>query len=94
MSTSSLMCMCAFSAAVAMMFESLCLPQGSTVIQLFPYGWQKPGNGEVLREALYSNMVAATNCSYHRWVNTHREKAFLRKCVHVMMSMLTPSLCV
>ena len=58
---------------------SLALLQGSTVIQLFPYGWQKPGNGEVLREVLYSNMVAATNSSYYRWVNDHREKAFLRK---------------
>ena len=59
--------------------HTLVLLQGSTVVQLFPYGWQKPGNGEVLREVLYSNMVAATNSSYHRWVNDHREKAFLRK---------------
>ena len=49
------------------------------MLQLFPYGWQKPSNKEVLREALYSNMVAATNSSYYRWVNDHREKAFLRK---------------
>ena len=49
------------------------------MIQLFPYGWQKPGNGEVLREVLYSNMVAAANCSYYHWINNHRGKAFLRK---------------
>ena len=30
-------------------------------------------------------MIAAANCSYHFWVNNHREKAFLRKCARQIM---------
>ena len=37
-------------------------------------------------QVLYSNMIAAANCSYYYWVNNHREKAFLRKCAIFLCS--------
>ena len=30
-------------------------------------------------------MIAAANCSYHFWVNNHREKAFLRRCAQQVL---------
>ncbi len=53
-------------------------PQGVTVLQLFPYGWQQP-SGEVLRESLYSQMTLFKRGNYLRWVNPHPHNAFFRR---------------
>ena len=37
------------------------VPQGATVIQLFPYGWQPP-DGSVLREQVYPRHGGGREC--------------------------------
>ena len=55
------------------------MPQDTTVVQMFPYGWKLP-NGIVMRETEYAGMAAAANASYWRWINPHAQNAFLRQC--------------
>ena len=55
-----------------------CVPQGATVLQMFPFGWTAP-DGKMHREELYSNMVEAANCTYHRWANKRWYLAHLRR---------------
>ncbi len=46
---------------------------------MFPFGWVK-ADGTPHREEIYTNMMAAANCSYTRWTNKRWDHAFLRKC--------------
>ncbi len=48
-------------------------------MQMFPYGWQLP-DGSLMREGLFSGMVAAANASYWRWGNPDVQNAYLRQC--------------
>ena len=54
--------------------------QDTTVIQMFPYGWQLP-DGSIMREAFYSGMAEAANATYYRWMNPYPQHAYLRRFV-------------
>ena len=54
--------------------------QDTTVVQLFPYGWQLP-DGSIMREAYFRGMTDATNAPYYRWMNPHPQHACFKRCV-------------
>ena len=54
--------------------------QDTTVIQMFPYGWQLP-DGSIMREAFYAGMAEAANATYFRWMNENPQHAYFRRFV-------------
>ncbi len=51
---------------------------GAAVIQLLPYGWERP-NGIILRGHGFGNMAEAASMHYLTWMNKLPENAVLRE---------------
>ena len=64
----------------------LCTAQGAVMVQMFPWGWQLPGD-RVDRECMFSHQAEAVGARYFRWLSTDRLKGLKPMCAaHVAMS--------
>ena len=70
--------------------------QGSTALQLFPYGWDiKEGlqKGSVVREGLYKKIVLGRSASYFSWVNQEPADAFFSRYENAALPLISRLRC-
>ncbi|KFM23491.1 hypothetical protein F751_4373 [Auxenochlorella protothecoides] len=58
--------------------NAMFIKHGASAMQMYPYGWRL-SNGAMIRGANYREIVLASDCPYHEWVNHRPGYAFFRK---------------